>query len=114
MKTAFLESKFEEREEKTREKMRQLEDMGLEKKLWSMTGEVTAKQRPLNSLLEADIAFQQGVKVNHIYILLEFDSLMICNRLCRMNDSFVKFNHTLIRDDKHFFFFFLRMFDCVR
>ncbi|XP_076853010.1 U3 small nucleolar ribonucleoprotein MPP10 [Brachyhypopomus gauderio] len=50
-------SSFEKRQEKMAEKIDELEKAALAEKPWQLTGEVTAKARPENSMLEEDVAF---------------------------------------------------------
>ena len=48
--------------ERMRAKMTKLEAEQLAEKPWQLTGEVSAKARPTNSLLEADMDYDQGSK----------------------------------------------------
>ena len=49
-------------QERMREKLTKLEEQQLAEKPWQLKGEVGASKRPTNSLLEADLDFDQGSK----------------------------------------------------
>ncbi|KAF2740633.1 Mpp10 protein [Polyplosphaeria fusca] len=56
-------SNYERRQAKLREEIRRLEAANVAKKAWQVSGEVTAKQRPINSLLEeGDLEFERAGK----------------------------------------------------
>ncbi|KAJ1964044.1 U3 snoRNP protein [Dipsacomyces acuminosporus] len=55
-------SEFEKRQEKLQQLIGKLEDEAVEKKHWTMVGEVDSKARPKNSLLEQDLDFDQVQK----------------------------------------------------
>ncbi|KAJ1677375.1 U3 snoRNP protein, partial [Spiromyces aspiralis] len=50
-------SEFEIQQGNLRKRIEKMEDEIIEKKEWTMKGEVTSKARPLNSLLEEDLTF---------------------------------------------------------
>uniref|UniRef100_A0A2K6EQC4 U3 small nucleolar ribonucleoprotein protein MPP10 n=1 Tax=Propithecus coquereli TaxID=379532 RepID=A0A2K6EQC4_PROCO len=54
---------FEKRQEKMNEKIASLEKELLEKKPWQLQGEVTAQNRPENSLLEETLHFDHAVRM---------------------------------------------------
>lgn len=45
------------------QKLSKLEQAALAEKPWQLTGEVAGSKRPVNSLLEADLDFEQGTKI---------------------------------------------------
>ncbi|KAJ1941869.1 U3 snoRNP protein, partial [Linderina pennispora] len=55
-------SEFEKRQEKLQGLIAKLEDEAVEKKHWTMTGEVDSSARPKNSLLEEDVDFDHVQK----------------------------------------------------
>jgi len=55
-------SAHERQQERMRTKLTKLEQQQLAEKPWQLTGEVNAQKRPKNSLLEADLDFEQGSK----------------------------------------------------
>ena len=42
-----------------------LEAKAMSKKDWALTGEVKARERPVNSLLETNLNFKSGLKFSH-------------------------------------------------
>lgn len=42
-----------------------LEAKAMSKKDWALIGEVKAKERPVNSLLDTDLNFKSGLKFSH-------------------------------------------------
>ncbi|KAJ2735084.1 U3 snoRNP protein [Coemansia sp. BCRC 34962] len=55
-------SEFEKRQEKLQGLITKLEDEAVDKKHWTMTGEVTSAARPKDSLLEEDLEFEHVQK----------------------------------------------------
>ncbi|KAJ2032260.1 U3 snoRNP protein [Coemansia sp. S610] len=60
--TADAKSDFEKRQEKLQGLITKLEDEAVDKKHWTMTGEVTSAARPKDSLLEEDLEFEHVQK----------------------------------------------------
>ena len=56
-------SAHEKRLERIQEQIDQFEQENIEDKHWTLKGETDAKARPVNSLLEEDLEFEQSVKV---------------------------------------------------
>ncbi|KAM9410476.1 U3 small nucleolar ribonucleoprotein MPP10 [Pholidichthys leucotaenia] len=56
-------SSFEKRQEKMSQKIEELEKAALAEKPWQLSGEVTAKTRPENSMLEEDVEFEQASRM---------------------------------------------------
>ena len=54
-----IKSSFETRQERLNAKIKHLEEELLAEKPWQLKGEVTAKGRPENALLEEDLEFDQ-------------------------------------------------------
>ena len=57
-----IKSSFEERQERLRQNIEKLEENALSDKPWHMTGEISAKKRPQNSLLEQNLEFDLTVR----------------------------------------------------
>ena len=55
-------SAHERQQERMKAKLTKLEQQQLAEKPWQLKGEVNAQKRPKNSLLEADLDFEQGSK----------------------------------------------------
>jgi U3 small nucleolar RNA-associated protein MPP10 len=60
--TAKSLSSFEREQLRMQKNIEQLEEENIQEKSWQMKGEVNAKKRPINSLLEEDLDFDQGSK----------------------------------------------------
>ncbi|NWS72143.1 MPP10 protein, partial [Crotophaga sulcirostris] len=58
-----IKSSFEKRQEKMSKKIQSLEEQLLEEKPWQLKGEVTAQNRPENSLLEETVFFDHAVRM---------------------------------------------------
>lgn len=76
--------------------MAKLEDSQVGQKPWMLTGEVSSKQRPLNSLLEATLDFEQATKAVPVVNEEVRDGIQLGREaaLCRMGrarDSGVDF-----------------------
>lgn len=56
-------SQHQKRMERLKAQIEQFEQENIEDKHWTLRGEINAKGRPLNSLLEEDLEFDQSVKV---------------------------------------------------
>ncbi|XP_052795799.1 U3 small nucleolar ribonucleoprotein protein MPP10-like [Mya arenaria] len=56
-------SSFEQRQEKLKKKMSELEERMLSEKPWQMTGEVTGGKRPENSLLQENLQFDYTTRL---------------------------------------------------
>lgn len=56
-------SAHEKRLERIQEQIEQFEQENIQDKHWTLKGETDAKARPVNSLLEEDLEFEQSVKV---------------------------------------------------
>ncbi|XP_056134678.1 U3 small nucleolar ribonucleoprotein protein MPP10 [Lampris incognitus] len=56
-------SSFEKRQEKMSQKIQELENSALSEKPWQLSGEVAAKTRPENSILEEDVDFEQSSRM---------------------------------------------------
>jgi U3 small nucleolar RNA-associated protein MPP10 len=55
-------SRFEKQQMEIMKQIRQLEDENVAKKEWTVRGEVKARDRPLDSLVETDLDFERNVK----------------------------------------------------
>lgn len=57
-----IKSSFEKQQEKLQKRIQELEDENLADKPWMLKGEVSAKHRPMNSLLEHDLDFEHATR----------------------------------------------------
>ena len=55
-------SQFEKQQEKLKKAISELEEENISEKPWMLRGEVTAKNRPMNSLLEHDLDFEHATR----------------------------------------------------
>lgn len=55
---------FQKQQLKLRDQITELENQQLDTKSWTMLGEVTARSRPINSLLEEHVEFDQSLGLN--------------------------------------------------
>ncbi|KAL5005310.1 hypothetical protein ScPMuIL_018766 [Solemya velum] len=58
-----IKSKFEERQEKLKTKIKSMENSALEDKPWQLAGEIAASARPENSLLEEHLQFEHTTRL---------------------------------------------------
>lgn len=56
-------TQHEKRMERLKAQIEQFEQENIDEKHWTLRGEINAKARPVNSLLEEDLEFDQSVKV---------------------------------------------------
>jgi U3 small nucleolar ribonucleoprotein component len=70
-----VKSTFQLFQDKINEQIREYEAENVAAKPWTMTGEVSSKKRPMNSLLEEVVEFDQTIKVT--YLLAFYFSIYI-------------------------------------
>eukprot|EP00698_Gefionella_okellyi_P016241 TRINITY_DN4643_c0_g1_i1.p1 TRINITY_DN4643_c0_g1~~TRINITY_DN4643_c0_g1_i1.p1 ORF type:complete len:612 (+),score=163.21 TRINITY_DN4643_c0_g1_i1:68-1903(+) len=58
--TSGVKTAYEQEQDKIRKRIQQYEDAALGKKDWQMSGEVTSKQRPKDSLLETEVEWENA------------------------------------------------------
>lgn len=58
------------RQVKLREKIKEMETENLSEKRWQLVGEISAKRRPENSLLEEHLFFEHTTKLRNYFIFL--------------------------------------------